>query len=67
VGNVRVAAEELARSAVALREATASEAPTVQGLQRAIGDVSRAARAVRALAEQIEEQPQSLIRGKATP
>lgn len=67
VGSVRVAADELARSAAALRDATASEAPTVQGLQRAIGDVSRAARAVRALAEQIEEQPQSLIRGKAVP
>ncbi len=67
VGSVRAAADELARSASALREATASEAPTVQGLQRALGDVSRAARAVRALAEQIEEQPQSLIRGKAVP
>ena len=65
---VQRAAEELARSAAALREATADEGATAQSLQRALGDVSRAARAVRDLAAQVEQQPQSLIRGRpATP
>jgi paraquat-inducible protein B len=61
---VQQAAEELGRSAAALRAATSDESANAQSLQRALGDVSRAARAVRGLAEQIEQQPQSLIRGK---
>ena len=68
LGPVQVAAEELARTAAALRTATSEEGSTTLGLQRAMADVSRAARAVRELAEQIEQQPQSLIRGReATP
>lgn len=64
VGSVQGAAEELQRSAAALREATSAEGSTTLGLQRAMADVARAARAVRELAEQIEQQPQSLIRGR---
>lgn len=68
MNSVQQAAEELGRSAAALRAATSDESVNAQSLQRALGDVSRAARAVRGLAEQIEQQPQSLIRGKeATP
>lgn len=62
--SVQGAADELGRSARALREATGDESTTVQGLQRAVGDVARAARAVNELADQIERQPQSLIRGR---
>ena len=52
------------RTAAALRAATSEESPNVQGVQRAMADVSRAARAVRELADTLEQQPQSLIRGK---
>ncbi len=66
--SVQQAADELGRSASALRSATAEDSASVQSVQRAMGDVSRAARAVRELADQIEQQPQSLIRGRtATP
>jgi paraquat-inducible protein B len=58
------AADEMGRSAVALRGAVADDGATVQSLQRALADVSRATRALRELAEQLEQQPQSLIRGK---
>jgi paraquat-inducible protein B len=61
---VQQAADELGRSATALREATADESATVQGVQRAMADLSRAARSVRELADAIEQQPQSLIRGR---
>ena len=48
----------------ALRAAVADDSTTVQGLQRALDDVARAARAVRELSDAIEQQPQSLIRGR---
>jgi paraquat-inducible protein B len=63
--STRQAADELALSAAALRAATADESTTVQALQRAMGDVSRAARALRDLAETIDDQPQVLIRGRS--
>ncbi len=66
--SVQGAADELARTASALRAATAEDGASLQSVQRAMADVSRAARAVRQLADQIEQQPQSLIRGReATP
>ena len=64
LGSVQKAADELTRSAVTLRDALSDDASTVQAVQRALGDVSRAARAVRELADQLEQQPQSLIRGR---
>jgi paraquat-inducible protein B len=66
--SVQGAADELARAATALRAATGDDSASLQSVQRAMADVSRAARAVRTLADQIEQQPQSLIRGReATP
>jgi paraquat-inducible protein B len=65
--SVQGAAEELARTATALRAATAEDGASLQSVQRAMADVSRAARAVRELADQIEQQPQSLIRGREAP
>jgi paraquat-inducible protein B len=62
--SIRRAADELAKTAAALRGATGDDAALVQGLERAASDVSRAARAVRELAEQLESQPESLIRGR---
>jgi paraquat-inducible protein B len=67
LGSVQGAADELKRTAAALREAISEQGATAQELQRALADLSRAARAARALAEQIEQQPQSLIRGREVP
>lgn len=67
VASVQQAADELTRAAAALRSAASDESSTVQGVQRAMADLARAARAVRELADTIEQQPQSLIRGKAAP
>ena len=67
VTSVQQAADELTRAAAALRTAAGDESATVQGVQRAMADLARAARAVRELADSIEQQPQSLIRGKASP
>ena len=64
LASVHKAADELGRSAAALRLATADDSATVQNVQRAMADVSRAARAVRELAELLEQQPQALIRGR---
>ena len=65
VQSVQQAAEELGRSAAALRQATGDDSASLQSVQRAMGDVSRAARSVRELADLIEQQPQSLIRGRS--
>jgi len=62
--SVQQAADELARSATALRSAISEDSATVAGVQRALADVSRASRAVRELAELLEQQPQSLLRGR---
>jgi paraquat-inducible protein B len=59
------AADELARSAAALRAQTAEGAPLIQNTNRALQDVARAARAVRELATLLDEQPQSLLRGRS--
>ena len=67
VTSVQQAADELTRAAAALRNAASDESATVQGVQRAMADLARAARAVRELADTLEQQPQSLIRGKAVP
>ena len=62
---VQSAADELARSAVALRQASAEDGPLVQNMDRALQDVSRASRAVRDLADLLERQPEALLRGRA--
>lgn len=67
VVSVQQAADELTRAAAALRAAAGDDSTTVQGVQRAMADLARAARAVRELADTLEQQPQSLIRGKAVP
>ena len=64
---VQQTADELARTASALRSQTAADAPTVQQLGRALQDVSQAARAVRELAELLDRQPDALLRGRGAP
>lgn len=64
VKSVQQTADELARSAAALRATTADDSLMMQNLDRALRDVSRAARAVRELADSIDQQPDMLIRGR---
>jgi paraquat-inducible protein B len=61
---VQQAADELARTATALRQATAEDGPAAQNLERTLQDVSRASRAVRDLADLLERQPEALLRGR---
>jgi len=63
---LRQASAEIGRAARVLQEAVAEDGGTRQNADRALQDVSRAARAVRALVEQLEQQPDALIRGRAT-
>jgi paraquat-inducible protein B len=58
------AAEELALAAVTLREATASDSNLRLGAERALQDVSRAARALRELSETVDAHPDLLLRGR---
>ena len=64
VQRLQATAEDVARSASAVRLAADSESPLLQDTREAARDVSRAARAVRELARSLEEQPESLLRGR---
>ena len=61
---VQQTADELARSAAALRSQTDDGAPVVQNLTRTLQDVSKASRAVRELADLLARQPDALLRGR---
>ena len=63
---VQQTADELARSAAALRSQTSEGAPLVQNLTRALQDVSQASRAVRELADLLARQPDALLRGRSS-
>jgi paraquat-inducible protein B len=62
--SVQRAATELALTAQTLRQATTDDAGVLPQIERAVQELSRASRAVRDLADQIERQPESLIRGR---
>ncbi len=64
VRNFTAASKELEGAAQALRDLAEEDSPTVQNLNRALKETSKAARALRALVETIEQQPESLVRGK---
>lgn len=64
VQNLQRAANEVSRTAGALREATSGDSNLMVGADRALDDLSRAARALRDLAEALEQQPDSLLRGR---
>ncbi len=64
VQNLQRAADEVGRSAASLREATADDSSLRLGADRALDDLSRAARALRDLAETLEQQPDSVLRGR---
>lgn len=52
------------RSLAAIESALASEAPLQQGVRETLHDLSRASDALRGLADYLERNPESLIRGK---
>ncbi len=58
------AAAEVANAAAALRGAAGSDDGVVRQASLAMQDLSRAARALRTLADSLEQQPQSLLRGR---
>jgi paraquat-inducible protein B len=64
VRKLQTAADEVARGAEGLRRTTADDSPLVQGGEQALHDLSHAARALRDLAELLEREPQSLLRGR---
>ncbi len=62
--HMTAASDQLARAAINLRDLANDESPTVQHLNLAIEEISRSARALRLMANTIEQQPESLFRGK---
>lgn len=64
VRDLQRAAAELARTAAALRQHAGEDGTLVQDAGRALHDLSRAMRAVRELAEMLERNPQSILRGR---
>ena len=62
--SLQTAAQELSRSAASLRQTTSEDSEVMRNVDGALQEVRRAARAVRGLAEQLERQPDSLIRGR---
>lgn len=64
VQSLQNTADELGRTAASLRQATSGDSTLVRGAENTLHDLSRAARALRDLAEQLEQQPESLLRGR---
>ncbi len=64
---IQLAAEELARTAAALRQVTSGDSSLVRNGERTLQDLSRASRALRDLAEMLEQHPESLVRGRGAP
>lgn len=62
--SVQRTADELAAAAAGLRSHTATDAPLMRDLDRALQDVSRASRSVRELADLLERHPDALLRGR---
>jgi paraquat-inducible protein B len=64
VQSLRRTADELTQTAIALRQSTANESPLNQQLQRSLQDVAKSARALRELAETLDQQPESVLKGR---
>ncbi|MBQ0958801.1 MCE family protein [Ideonella sp. 4Y11] len=61
---LRGAADEMARTGVVLRESVGTDAPLNRDLQRALSDLASAARSLRELADTLNQQPESVLRGR---
>lgn len=64
VKDLQRTAQELTRAAAALADAAQDDAPLNQNLQRALKDVSQAARSLRELADTLDQQPESVLKGR---
>ncbi|MDT8998810.1 MlaD family protein [Paucibacter sp. APW11] len=64
VQDLRKASQELSRAAAVLADAAKDESPLNQNLQKALKDVSQAARALRELADTLDQQPESVLKGR---
>lgn len=62
--SITVAGSELAAAAGTLQQLADDQSPAVQRFNTALTEISRAARAVRLLAETLEQQPEALLQGK---
>ena len=61
------ASEELARTAQSLRGTVGADSPVAWQLNETLKEVSATARSLRVLSEAIENQPESLLKGRAAP
>jgi paraquat-inducible protein B len=61
---IKKAGDELAAAARSLQQLSDDESPTVHHLNVSLQEITRAARALRMLAETLERQPEAIIRGK---
>ena len=66
LASVQRAADELAQGAAALRRAVTDDGGALPQIERAAQDIARASRAVRDLADLLERQPESLLRGRGS-
>ncbi len=66
-GNLSRAGDELSGAARSIRDLSRAGSPAVVQLNATLAEVSRAARALRLLAETLEQQPEALLRGKRDP
>ncbi|MDM4764996.1 MlaD family protein [Pelomonas sp. SE-A7] len=64
VRDLRRVADELAKAAAAVTSAAQDEAPLNQNLQRALKDIGQAARSLRELADTLDKQPESVLKGR---
>ncbi|MDH5298188.1 MAG: MlaD family protein [Desulfobulbaceae bacterium] len=67
VASLGKAGDELARAAQALQGLAAEESPTVHHFNAALLEIGRTARALRLLAETLEQQPEAVLQGKRLP
>ncbi|MBW2503672.1 MAG: MCE family protein [Deltaproteobacteria bacterium] len=65
--NLNHATQELANAAQGLRNLSREDAPLTVHFDQMLQEIARAARALRELAETLEQQPESLLRGKRPP
>ena len=63
--DITQASTELANAAQAIQQIADDESPTVQRINASLQEISRAARSLRLLAENLEQQPEAVIRGKS--
>lgn len=64
MANLHVAAENLAEAARGVQALSGEQSPTVQNINRTLVELGRSARALRLLAEELEQHPEALLRGK---